>query len=306
MNPTNPEERIEAIVRDALNARADSVEPTGGLTAESGAAAAARARQRQVRNRALYGVAAAAAIVAGVLVAASLTGGSDGKQRVATLDSTTIPSDTTATTSGTEPTASTTVDGTVTVPATTPGTTVATTIVATTPSPPPTTTIAPATTLPPVIGVPGATLEPKSGAGAAGGLDQAVLTNVRTGRNGGIDRVVLEFAGNTLPSWSVGYEDGPFTQDGSGEGVDVSGSAFLHVRLDGATEVDPATSHAGYHGGSSVPGNGTTNVTECVNNGDFEAVVSWIIGLHAKTPFVVHTLSSPARIVIDIQDPSRR
>ena len=44
-------------------------------------------------------------------------------------------------------------------------------------------------------------------------------------------------------------------------------------------------------------------VTTVVEAGDFEAVSSWYIGLHDPTCARVLTLTDPARLVIDIQQP---
>jgi hypothetical protein len=58
------------------------------------------------------------------------------------------------------------------------------------------------------------------------------LVDVRTGRHDGFDRVVLELAGQGTVGWRVAYTDDPRYQ-GSGNPVDVEGSAVLHVLLDG-------------------------------------------------------------------------
>ncbi len=36
---------------------------------------------------------------------------------------------------------------------------------------------------------------------------------------------------------------------------------------------------------------------------DFEAVMRWLVGVDRERPFVVTTLSAPARIVIDVEAP---
>ena len=302
IDPSDPGDPVVDRLRDALRARADSVEPTGDAFSGAEAAAAASARSRLVRNRALFGAAAAAAIVAGVLVASALTSGSAGHQRLTTAageqTSTSAPDSTTAPPATTIMTGPTDTTGPQTPTTSNPGTVTSTQVIN-----PPVTTIPP-TTVPTttVPSLPGGSTDPKSGAGNGGTAPagQAVLTNVRTSGHAGFDRVVIEFAGDTLPGWSVGYAQPPFTLDASGAPVAVAGQAFLHLRLDPATEIDPATGHPSYTGGSRVPGSGTADVIECVNNGDFEGVVSWVIGLHQQAPFTVHVLSSPARIVIDI------
>ncbi len=134
-------------------------------------------------------------------------------------------------------------------------------------------------------------VDPQSGPGSGTGT----LSAVRTGDDGTFDRVVFQFTGTTLPGWSVRYAAPPFTQDGSGATVPVSGHAFLKVRL------QPADAHTAYTGGFRLPGNGTANVTEVVGTGDFEGVVGWVIGLNDLRDFQVTELHSPERLVIDIQ-----
>jgi hypothetical protein len=41
-------------------------------------------------------------------------------------------------------------------------------------------------------------------------------------------------------------------------------------------------------------------VKELVRTGDFEAVLSWAIGLEKQSEFRVQTLDDPARLVVDV------
>jgi hypothetical protein len=45
----------------------------------------------------------------------------------------------------------------------------------------------------------------------------------------------------------------------------------------------------------------TTVVTEVKAAGDFEAVLTWVVGLRYRVPFRVSVLDGPPRIVIDFQ-----
>ena len=45
----------------------------------------------------------------------------------------------------------------------------------------------------------------------------------------------------------------------------------------------------------------TTAVVELVRIGGFEAVLTWAAGVDEKRPFLVSTLESPARLVIDVE-----
>jgi hypothetical protein len=44
----------------------------------------------------------------------------------------------------------------------------------------------------------------------------------------------------------------------------------------------------------------TTVVREIVETGDFEATLSWVVGVERLAPFAVFELSDPTRVVVDI------
>jgi hypothetical protein len=123
----------------------------------------------------------------------------------------------------------------------------------------------------------------------------ASMAALRVAGQGTFDRVVIEFAGTGLPGVRVDYDDHP-TADGSGAPVTVAGTTTLKVRLEPATSID-------YTGPARVRGD-TTVVTEVVRGGDFEAVLTWFIGLQARAPFRVLALQNPSRIVIDVARPT--
>jgi len=47
---------------------------------------------------------------------------------------------------------------------------------------------------------------------------------------------------------------------------------------------------------------GTAVVRELVRTGDFEAVLSWAIGLEQKVDFRVTTAASPSRLIVDFRN----
>jgi hypothetical protein len=128
----------------------------------------------------------------------------------------------------------------------------------------------------------------------------ALLVDVRTGRHDGYERVVFEFLGDRVPGYAVQYVDPPFTADPSDLPVAVDGDAFLRVRMAWASGYD-LTGDLGqvYTGPDRIDVNAPV-VQELVLLGDFEAVLSWVIGVDAEHPFRVTVLDEPARIVIDI------
>jgi len=57
-----------------------------------------------------------------------------------------------------------------------------------------------------------------------------------------------------------------------------------------------------YKGPRRIEGttSGASVVKELVRTGDFEAVLSWAIGVEKQTGFRVRTLDDPARLVVDV------
>jgi hypothetical protein len=128
----------------------------------------------------------------------------------------------------------------------------------------------------------------------------ALLEAVRSAGHACTDRVTFEFRGDGQPGYTVGYEPGPIVADGSGDPVAVEGSVYLVVRLQPASGFDSDTSMPTYDGPARVEPTGASFVTEVVRTGDFEGVLTWVIGLDQQRPFSVFRLSNPSRVYIDI------
>lgn len=148
----------------------------------------------------------------------------------------------------------------------------------------------------------GATYGPFSGSPEDPGGSGSWITDVRSAAHPGHDRVVVEFDGDYVPAYEVGYTvtSGPF-QDVPGDVVLIEGEAFLDVWLQGTSGVDMENNYAPVYTGPDRVRSDTTVVTEVVEIEDFEANVHWIIGLDESTPFLVWTMDSPSRLVIDIE-----
>jgi hypothetical protein len=151
-------------------------------------------------------------------------------------------------------------------------------------------------------------LEGASTAPVTGEMDldeTALLERVAVGRNEGYDRVVFQFR-NGLPGYRVEYVRPPLREDGSGNRVQVAGNAFVLVRMELASGFDVATGEGElvYKGPRRLSGAdaGTSIVKEVVRTGDFEAVLSWAIGLDDRVDFRVLTLENPARIAVDFRN----
>jgi hypothetical protein len=134
----------------------------------------------------------------------------------------------------------------------------------------------------------------------AGAQSAPTLVDVRAGRHPGFDRVVFEFQG-AVPEHHVRYVD-QLVEDGSGAPVSVAGSADLEVVFQGANAHDedgtPSVSPRRFSPGLAA-------VKEVAQIGDFEAVVSYGIGLDRRRPLTVSTLSGPSRLVIDVSTAAR-
>ena len=173
--------------------------------------------------------------------------------------------------------------------------------------PPVSTTTAPTPTTPDDSGG----IDPLAGAGtelvtaAAGSEEIALLNRVALGRHEGYDRVVFQFR-NALPGYRIEYVEPPLHEDGSGAPVDVDGSAFLLVRMERASGFDLETGEGQlvYDGPRRIGGAqaGTSTVREVVRTGDFEAVLSWAVGVGDRVDFRVLTLAGPPRLVVDVRN----
>ena len=158
------------------------------------------------------------------------------------------------------------------------------------PSPSPAAT---ATAAPPFEGTRG----PVTSEGDAAGT--VMLVAVRAARHDGFDRAVWEFEGG-IPAYTVEYVEPPILADGSGMEVEIAGEAYLKVTFRGAnahTEAGQPTIDV-REIALDLP-----QVVELEQTGDFEAVVTWVIGLRGEADFTVTELEGPSRVVVEIAQP---
>ena len=128
-------------------------------------------------------------------------------------------------------------------------------------------------------------------AGTASGPNQARPTTVRLETHAGYDRIVFEYLGTTMPAVLIERVQAPFTHDPSGLPLPVKGDSFVRIRLEGVQST--------YTGPVDFVLAGP-EIIEMVRQGDYEAVQSWIVGLHGAGCVRTFELMSPARLVIDI------
>jgi len=135
--------------------------------------------------------------------------------------------------------------------------------------------------------------------------ETALVKRVALGHHEGYDRVVFEFT-NGLPGYRVEYVQPPLKEDGSGNVVPLDGNAFVEVRMEPASGFDLTTNEGElvYKGPRRIDGTsaGTSVIRELARTGDFEAVLSWAIGLTDRAPFRVTTAQSPARLIVDFRN----
>ena len=149
----------------------------------------------------------------------------------------------------------------------------------------------------------GAGMDPVEGEPGAEGI--TLLERVAVGRHEGFDRVVFQFR-NHVPGYRVEYVEPPLKEDGSGNVVRIKGNAFVVIRMEQASGFDLTVPEGElvYTGPRRIDGAqaGTSVVREVVRTGDFEAVLTWAVGLEDRVDFRVLTASSPARLIVDFRN----
>ena len=101
--------------------------------------------------------------------------------------------------------------------------------------------------------------------------------------------------------YDVSYQpaDTAKVEDGSGNSVAIAGDAFLVVKLMPAmtAKIDGDKVTKTYTRPNRLSGTGP--VTEVVKTGDFEGVVTWVIGLDRELPFSAEPHDNTLDVVID-------
>ena len=137
------------------------------------------------------------------------------------------------------------------------------------------------------------------------GDEIALVERIDLARHEGFDRVVFRFR-NAVPGYRIEYVEPPLREDGSGALVRVEGEAFVLVRMEPASGFDLSVPEGElvYKGPRRISGAdaGTSVVRELVRTGDFEAVLSWAVGLSDRVDFRVLTLQDPPRLVVDFRN----
>jgi hypothetical protein len=125
----------------------------------------------------------------------------------------------------------------------------------------------------------------------------ATLTDVRAAAHPGFDRVVFTLA-TEAPGYHVEYVDRPAYTCGSGEALYLEGDAWLLVRL------TPAQAHT--DAGEPTVAERRRRfdlpvLREAALTCDFEADVTWVLGLSSPGGYSVTELEGPSRLVVDMR-----
>ena len=130
------------------------------------------------------------------------------------------------------------------------------------------------------------------------------LTDVQVEAAECADRVAFTFRDHAgaLPGYTVSYEPESTAkiEDASGRRIEVAGTAFLVVRMMNVmtAEISGDKVTPTYTGPRRITPDGTRFVREVVKTGDFEAVVTWVVGLDGKRPFAA--TASGTELVVDV------
>lgn len=128
------------------------------------------------------------------------------------------------------------------------------------------------------------------------------LTDVTAVSEDCSDKVVFDFEKQEPgPGFQVSYQPASTAkvEDGSGAPVEIEGNAFLVAKLTPAmtAKIDGDQVTKTYTGPKRIKSDGS-RVREVVKTGDFEAVVTWVIGLDEKRPFT--TKASESQLIVEI------
>lgn len=126
----------------------------------------------------------------------------------------------------------------------------------------------------------------------------AILHDVRSARHGTYDRVVFEFKGSEMPTYHIEYIDRPVRACGSGDVVSFAGDGWLDVRFSDAQAHTPE-GYPTIKDRSRSPN--LPIVKDLKITCDFEAEVTWVMGVSSPNRYRVLELSNPTRLAIDIK-----
>ena len=141
------------------------------------------------------------------------------------------------------------------------------------------------------------------------GGEEGTYTNlvaVRIGTHEGYDRITFEFRApdpnpggkGGIPRYDIRTAESPHYEDPSGRTLEVAGNVFGRIIFHGAAGYD-FDGNPTYTGPRTVRA-GFPVLVEAVEAGDFEATLSWILGMRQQSCWKVRELHNPDRIAIEM------
>ena len=130
------------------------------------------------------------------------------------------------------------------------------------------------------------------------------LTDVEIETEDCVERVVFKFEEDEPgPGYEVSFKPAEVAkiEDGSGDPLAIAGADFLVVRMFPAmtAKIDGEDVEPTYEGPRNIPAPTEAKmIREAAQTGDFEAQVTWAIGLDNKHPFTV--TASNDELVVEI------
>lgn len=135
--------------------------------------------------------------------------------------------------------------------------------------------------------------------GEAAGPNPIAVTDVRTSRQDGFDRVVFVVEGDGEAGWDAQYDDDP-RQQGSGDPVDVEGGAVLSVVITNTSypfdlAAEPLLEDPGLPSGLGT-------VRDIVNDTIFEGQHAFFVGVDERTAFRVRR-GTDGNVILEVIHP---
>lgn len=131
--------------------------------------------------------------------------------------------------------------------------------------------------------------------------DTKYLTEILFSSDGDVDQLNFRFEGSTGDlSYDVGYVDA--AEAPSGDAVEVDGEVVLRVAMSPASGVDLTgdTAEETYTAPDRFDTETLSSVNEVALAEDFEAMMTWAVGLDAERPFRVEVGENPLTLVVEI------
>jgi hypothetical protein len=130
----------------------------------------------------------------------------------------------------------------------------------------------------------------------------ALLRAVKVVKRGARTELEFRFRGPHAPPFVIEEARRPVLEDASGEPTKIAGSYLLMLRMQPAAGADLSGAKLvrTYWGPPRIKGPRGSPLREAVMTGDFEAVMTWVLGLDKKRQVSVRHSCHPPRIVAGI------